>query len=158
MNNLDSILKIRDITFPTKFCIVKAMVFPVVMYECKSWTIMKAESRKNWCFEIVVLEKTLECPLDSKETKTVNPKGNQPWIFTGKTCWSWSSNTLITKFFDAKNRLIGKNPDAGKDWRQEEKGATENEMVRQHHWLSGYEFEQTPRDSEGQGSLAFCSP
>ena len=158
MNNLDSILKIRDITFTTKFCIVKAMVFPVVMYECKSWTIMKAESRKNWCFEIVVLEKTLECPLDSKETKTVNPKGNQPWIFTGKTCWSWSSNTLITKFFDAKNRLIGKNPDAGKDWRQEEKGATENEMVRQHHWLSGYEFEQTPRDSEGQGSLAFCSP
>ena len=158
MNNLDSILKIRDITFPTKFCIVKAMVFPVVMYECKSWTIMKAESRKNWCFEIVVLEKTLECPLDSKETKTVNPKGNQPWIFTGKTCWSWSSNTLITKFFDAKNRLIGKNPDAGKDWRQEEKGATENEMVRQHHWLSGYEFEQTPRDSEGQGSLAFYSP
>jgi len=158
MNNLDSILKIRDITFPTKFCIVKAMVFPVVMYGCKSWTIMKAESWKNWCFEIVVLEKTLECPLDSKETKTVNPKGNQPWIFTGKTCWSWSSNTLITKFFDAKNRLIGKNPDAGKDWRQEEKGATENEMVRQHHWLSGYEFEQTPRDSEGQGSLAFCSP
>ena len=158
MNNLDSILKIRDITFPTKFCIVKAMGFPVVMYGCESWTIMKAESWKNWCFEIVVLEKTLECPLDSKETKPVNPKGNQPWIFTGKTCWSWSSNTLITKFFDAKNRLIGKNPDAGKDWRQEEKGATEDEMVRQHHWLSGYEFEQTPSDSKGQGSLAFCSP
>ena len=84
MTYLDSILKNRDITLLTKFCIVKAMFFPVVMYGCESWTI-KAEHWRNWCFWTVVLEKTLESLLDSKEIKSVNPKGNQPWIFTGRT-------------------------------------------------------------------------
>ena len=84
MTNLDSILKSRDITLPTKVCLVKAMVFPVVMYGCESWTKKKAES-KNWCFWTVVLEKTLESPLDCKEIQPVHPKGDQSWIFIGRT-------------------------------------------------------------------------
>ena len=84
MTNLDSIFKSRDITLLTKIHIIKAMVFPVVMYGCKSWTIKKAEL-KNWWFWVVVLEKTLQSPLDGKETKPVTPKGNQPWIFIGRT-------------------------------------------------------------------------
>ena len=100
----------------------------------ESWVL------KNWCFWTVVLEKTLESPLDCR-IKPVNPKGNQSWIFTGRTwCWSWNSNTLAT---DAKNGLIGKDPDAGKDWRQEENGMTEAEVVGWHHRLDGHEFEQT---------------
>ena len=85
MTNLDSILKNRDITLPTKVCLVKAMVFPGVMYGCKSWTIKKAERQKNWCFWTVVLEKTLESPLDCKEIQPVHPGGNQSWIFIGRT-------------------------------------------------------------------------
>ena len=85
MTNLESILKSRDITFPTKVRLVKAMVFPVVMYGCGSWTIKKKWTKKNWYFWTVVLEKTLESPLDWKEIKQVNPKGNQSWIFTGRT-------------------------------------------------------------------------
>ena len=82
MTNLDSILKSRGITLPTKVCLVKAMVFPVIMYRCETWIIKKAERPKNWCFWTVVLEKTLESPLDCKEIKPVNPKENQSWIFT----------------------------------------------------------------------------
>ena len=85
MTNLDSILKSRDITLPTKVLLVKAMLFPVVMYRCESWTIMKCWALKNWCFPIVVLKKTLESPLDYKEIKPVSPKGNQSWIFIGRT-------------------------------------------------------------------------
>ena len=121
MKNLDSILKSRDNTLPTKVHIVKAMVFSVVMYRYKSWTI------KNWCFRIVVLEKTLESPLDCKGIKPVSPKGNQSWIFTGMT--DAEAEALILRPPDAKNWFIGKDPDAGKDWRQEEKGMTEDEMV-----------------------------
>ena len=106
------------------------------------------------CFWIVVLEKTLESHLGSKDIKSVNPKGNQPWIFTGRT----DAKALILRLPDVKSRLIGKDPDAGKDWRQEEKGTTEDEMVGWHHWLNRHEFEQTPGDSEGQGSLACSSP
>ena len=94
--------------------------------------------------------KTFESPLDSKEIKSVNPKGNQPWIFIGRT--DVEAEALILWPSDAKKWLIGKDPDAGKDWRQEKKGATEDEMVGWHHWLNGREFEQTPGDSEGQGS------
>ena len=83
MTNLDSIFKSRDITLPTEVCLVKAMVFPVVMYGCESWTIKKAEHRR--CFGTVVLEKTLESPLDCKEIQSVHPKGDQPWVFFGKT-------------------------------------------------------------------------
>ena len=84
MTNLDSILKSRDITLPTKFRLVKAIVFPVCMYECKSWTIKKAECQ-SWCFWTVVLEKTLESPLGCKEIQPVNPEGSQSWIFIGRT-------------------------------------------------------------------------
>ena len=111
---------------------------------------------KNWCFWTVVLEKMLESPLDCKEIKVVNPKGNQPWIFTGRT--EAKAATPILWSPDAKNWLIGKDPDAGQDWRQEEKGTTEDKMVGWHHWLSGHEFEQTLGDGDGQGRLTCCSP
>ena len=94
---------------------------------------------KSWCFWTVVLEKTLESSLGSKEIQPVHPKGNQPWIFSGRT--DAGAETLILWPPDAKNWLIGKDPDAGKDWRQEEKGMTEDEMVGWHHWLNGHEFE-----------------
>ena len=141
MKNLDSILKSRDITLPTKVHLVKAMIFPVVMYGCElnhkeSWAL------KNWCFWTVVLEKALESPLDYKEIKSVYPKGNKSWIFIGRT--DAEDETPILGPPDVKNWLIRKDPDAGKDWRQEEKGMTEDEMVRWHHWFDGHEFDQTP--------------
>ena len=118
------------------------------------WELVHKESwvLKNWCFQIVVLEKTLESPLDSKEIKPVKPKRNQPWIFIGRT------ESPILWPPDMKSWPIGKDPDAGKDWRHEEKGTTENEMVGWHHWLKGHKFELAPGDGEGQGSLECCSP
>jgi len=110
---------------------------------------------KNGCFSIVVLEKTLECPLDSKEFKPVHPKGHQPWIFIGRIDAEAEAPVLWPP--DAKHQPTGKDPDAGKDWGQEEKEVTEDEMVGWHHWFNGHEFEQTLGDSEGQGSLACCS-
>ena len=110
--------------------------------------------RKNWCFWTVVLEKTLHSALDSKEIKPVNPKGNQSWIFIGRIDTEAEAPILWPS--DVKSRLIGKDPDAGKDRGQ--KGTTEDEMAGWHHWLNGYEFEQTLGDSEGQGSLVCCSP
>ena len=107
-------------------------------------------------FQTVVLEKTLESPLDCKEIKPVNPKGNQPWIFIGRT--DAKAEAPILWLPEVKSQLIGKDPDIGKDWRQEEKWAAEDEMVGWHHWLNGHEFEQTQGDGEGQGSLACCSP
>ena len=109
---------------------------------------------KNWCFQIMVLEKTLESPLDCKEIKPVHPKGNEPWIFIRRT--DAEAETPGLWLPDVKNWLIGKDPDAGKDWRQEETGMTEDEMVGWHHWLDGHECEQTPGNSEGQGSLVCC--
>ena len=94
---------------------------------------------KNWCFQTVVLEKTLESPLDSKEIQPVNLKGNQPWIFIGRP----DPEALLFWPSDAKSHLTGKDPDAGKDWRQEENRVTEDEMVEWHHRLNGHEFEQT---------------
>ena len=127
MTNLDSILKSRDITLPAKVHLVKAMVFSsshVWMWELnykENW------APKNWCFCTVVLEKTLECPLDCKEIQPVHPKGNQSWLFIGRT----GAEAEIPIFWppDVKNWLIWKDLDAGKDWRQEEKGTTEGEMV-----------------------------
>ena len=123
----------------------------------ESWAL------KNWCFWTVVLEKTLESPLDSKEIKPVNSKGNQSWIFIERT--DAEAETPIFWPPDVKNWLIRKDPDAGKDWRPEEKGATEDEMAGWHHWLDGCEFEQTPEGvadgqgvDDGQGSLACYSP
>ena len=108
----------------------------------------------NWCFWTVVLEKTLESPLDCQEIKSVNPKGNQSWIFIRRT----DAEAPILGPPDAKSQLIRKDPDAGKDWSQEEKGMTEDEMVGWHHRLSGHEFEQALGVGDGQGSLACCSP
>ena len=109
---------------------------------------------KNWCLQIVMLEKTLESPLDFK-IKPVNPKGNQSWIFIGRTDAEAEAPILWPP--DVKNWFIGKDPDAGNDWGQE-KGPTEDEMVGWHHWHNAPEFEQTPGDSEGHGSLMCCSP
>ena len=106
----------------------------------------------NWCFQTVVLEKTLERPLDNKEIKPVNPKGNQPWIFIGRT----DAKAPILWPPDANRQLIGKGPDPGTDWSQEEE-VKEDDLVGWHHWLNGHEFEHTLGDSEGQGSLVCCS-
>ena len=109
----------------------------------------------------LVLEKTLESPLDSKEIKSVNPKGNQSWIFIGRTDAEGligSIDAPILWPLDVKNWLIGEDPNAGNNWRQEEKGMTEDEMVGWHHWLNGLEFEQAPGVGDRQGSLVCCSP
>ena len=109
---------------------------------------------KNWGFQTVLLEKALESPLDSKENKPINPKVNQPWIFIGRT----DAEAPILWTLDVKSWLTGKDLEAGKDWRQEEKRATEDEVVGWHYWLNGHEFEQALGDSERQGSLVCCSP
>ena len=153
MINLESILKSWEITLLTKVCIVKAMVFPVDMYGCGSWTIKKAEHWRNWHFQTEVL-KTLESPLDCKEIKPVNSKGNQPWIFIEGI--GTEAEALILWPLDGKSWLTGKDLDAGKD-RGKEKGAEEDKRVGWHHWLNGREFEQTQGDYEGQGNLACCS-
>ena len=150
MTDLDSVLRRRDISLPTKVCISQSYGFSssVRMWELdhkESWAL------KNWCFWTVV-EKTLESSLDWKEIKPVNPKGDQSWIFIGRT----DDEAPILWPPDAKNWLIGKDPDAGKDWGQEEKEVAEDETVGWHHWLNGHEFEKTLGDNEGQGSLV-CS-
>ena len=111
---------------------------------------------KNWCFWTVVLEKTLECPVDCKEIQPINPKGDQSWISIERTDAEAVAPILWPP--DAKNRLIRKEPDAGKDWRQEESGTTDDDMVGCYHQLDGYEFEQALGDGKGQGNLACCSP
>ena len=111
---------------------------------------------KNWCLQTVMPEKTVESPLNGKEIKPVNPKGNQSWIFIGRT--DAEAEAPMHWPPDLKGQFIGKDPDAGKDWRQEEKGTTEDEMVGWHHWFNVRESEQTLGDSEGQGSLECCSP
>ena len=111
---------------------------------------------KNWWFQIVVLKKSLENPLDSKKIKPVNSKGNQPWLFIRKTAAEAEAPILWPP--DVKSQLAGKDPDTGKDWRQEEKGTTDDEMVGWHHRPNGHEFEQTLRYSYRQGNLAWCSP
>ena len=116
----------------------------------ESWAL------KNWCIWTVVLEKTLESPLDSKEIQLVHPKRNHPWIFIRRT--DAEAETLILWPPDAKNWLIWKAADAGQDWRQEEKGTTEDEMVEWHHWLYGHGFGYTLGVGDGQGGLACCSP
>ena len=111
---------------------------------------------KNWCFWTVVLEKTLESSLDCKDIQPVHPKGNQSWIFIGRTDAEAKSPILWPP--NVKNWLIGKDSDGGKDWRREEKGTTEDEMAGWHHWLDGPEFEQALGVGDGQGGLACCSP
>ena len=116
----------------------------------ESWVL------KNWCFWAVVLEKTLESPLDCKEIQAVHPKGDQSWLFIGRT--EVEAETPILWPPDAKSWLIWKDPDAGKDWGQEEKGTTGDEMVGWHHQFNGHEFGWTPGVGDGQGDLACCSP
>ena len=134
--HLDSVFKGKEITLSTKVRLVKAMAFSsshVWMWELdykESW------APKNCCFWTVMLEKTLESPLDCKEIQTVHPKGNQSWIFIGRT--DAEAETAVLWPPDAKNWFIGKDPDAEKDWRQEEKGMTEDEMVGWHHRLNGH--------------------
>ena len=142
MTNLGSILKSRDISFPTKVHIVKTR------------TVKKAECWRIDAFELWCWRKLLS-PLDSREIKPVNPKGNQSWMFIGSTDAEAEAPILWPP--DSKSWLIEKDPDAGKDWRQE-KGTTEDEMIGWHHRLNGHEPEQAPGDGEGLGSLACCSP
>ena len=143
MRNLDSVLKIRDIALPTKVCLVKAMVFPVVMYGCESWTIKKAEHWRIDAFELWCWRRCLRVPWTARRSnpsfrmQPVHPKRNQHWIFIGRTYVE--AKTPILWPPDAKSWLIGKDPDAGKDWRQEEKGTTEDERVGWHHRLNGHE-------------------
>ena len=154
MTNLDSIFKSRDITLPTKVRLVKAMAFSsghvwVLKLGCE-----ESSTLKNWCFWTVVLEKTLESPLDCKEIQPVHPKRDQSWVFIGRT--GAKAETPILWRPHAKSWLIRKDSDAGRDWGQEEKGTTEDEMAGWHHRLDGHEFEWTLRDGDGQGGLACC--
>ena len=138
MTNLNSILKSRDITLPTKVCLVKAMVFLVVMYGCESWTVKKAERQKIDAFELWCWRR-LESPLDWKEIQSVHPKGDQSWVFIGRT--EAEAETPILWPPDMKSWLIGKDPNAWNDWELEEKGTTEDEMAGWHHRLTAHEFE-----------------
>ena len=155
MTKLDSILKRRHFTLLTNIHIVKAIVFSQCHVQKWELDCKEGWQQKNWCFW-AVLEKTLESPLYCKEIKHVNPKGYQPWIFFEKTDAEAEAPILWPP--DAKSWLIWKDPVAGKDWRQEEKGTTEDEMVGWPHQLSGHEFEQTPGVGDGPGGLACCSP
>ena len=139
MTKLDSILKSRDITLPTKVHLVKAMVFPIVMYGCDELDYKESWALKNWCFWTVVLEKTIESPLECKEIQPVHPKGDQSWEFIART--DVEAETPILWAPHAKSWLIWKDSDGGKDWRQKEKGMTEDVMVGWHHWLNEHEFE-----------------
>ena len=154
MTNLDSILKNRDIADKGP----SSQSHGFSSSHLWIWELDHIESRvlKNWCFWTVVLEKSLESPLDCKEIQPVHPKGNQSWIFIGRT--DAAAEAPIIWPPDAKNWLTGKDPDAGKDWRQEEEGTTEDEMVGWHHQLDGHDFEQALGVDDGQGSLACCSP
>ena len=132
MRNLDSVLKSRDITLPTKVHIVKPMVFPVIMYGCETWTTKKAKCQRIDGFKLWCWRWLFKSPLDIKEIKPVNPKWNQFWTFIGRA----DAEVPILWPPDAKSQLIGKDHDAGKDWRQNKKRVAEDEMVREHHWLS----------------------
>ena len=151
MTNLDSILKSRDMTLPTKVRLVKAMVFPAIMYGWECWTVKKAECRRIDAFELWYRRRLLS-PLDCKEIQPVHPKGNQSWIFIGKT--DTEAETPILRPPDVKNWLTGKDPDAEKHWGQEEKGTTEDEMAGWHQQLDGHGFGWTPGVDDGQGGLA----
>ena len=155
MTNLDNILKSRDITLPTKVCLVKPMVFPVVMYGCEIWTVKKAECWRIDAFELWCW-KTLESPLDCKEIQPVHSEGDQPWDFFGRNDAEAECPVLWPPH--VKSWLIGKDSDVGRDWGQEEKGTTEDEMVGWHHWLDGCESEWTLGVGDGQGSLACFNP
>ena len=150
----ESILKSRDNTLPTKVCLVKAMVFPVVMYGCESWIIKKAECRRRDPFELWCWIRLLRVYWTARRSNQSILKEISP---------EYSLEGLLLKLQYLGNLLqradsLEKDSNAPKDWRQEEKGMTENEMVGWHHWINGHEFEQAKGDGKGQGSLACCSP
>ena len=153
MTNLGSILKSRDITLPNKG---PSQGYGFSSSHVWMWELAYREFwvPKNWCFWIVVLEKTHESPLDCKEIQPVHPKGDQSWVFIGRTDVEAEIPILWPPYVNSW--LIWKDPDAGKDWGQE-KGLTEEEMVGWHHWLNGCEFGWTPGVGDGQGGLAWCS-
>ena len=138
-----------------KVHLVKAMFFPVAMYGCENWTIKKAERWRIDAFELWCWRRLLRVPWTARRS-FVNPKGNQSWIFIGRTDAEAEAPILWPP--DAKSWLIRKDPDAGKDWRQEENGDTEDKMVGWHHQLDGHEFEHAPGVGDGQGSLVCYSP
>ena len=156
MTNLVSVLKSRDITLLRKVRLVKAMVFPVVMYGYESWTIKEAECWRIDAFDLWFWRRLLRALWTAKKSnqsilKEINPGCSLEGLDA-------EAEAPILWPPDVKSQLIEKDPDAGKHWGQEEKGVTEDEMVGWHHWLNGHEFEQTQGDSEGQRSLACCSP
>ena len=155
MTNLDSILKNRHYSADKG---MSSQSYGFSSSHVWMWELDHKESwaPKNWCFWIVVLEETLESPLGCKEIKPVHPKENQSWIFIGRT--DAEAEVRILWPLDVKSWLIGKHPDAGKVWRWEEKGMTEDEMVGWHHWPNVHEFEQALGVGDEQGSLAYCSP
>ena len=154
MTNLDSIFKSRDITLPTKVHLVKAVVFPVVMYGYESCTIKKAERRRIDAFELWCWRRLLRIPLDCKEIQPVHPKGDPSWVFIGRT--DNQAETPILWPPHAKNWLIGKDSDAGRDWGPKEKRTTEDEMAGWHHRLNAHEFGWSPGVGDGQGGLVCC--
>ena len=156
VTSLDSIFKSRDTTLLTKVHVVKAMFFPVVMYECESWTIKKAEHQRSNAFELWCWRRLLKVTQTARRSNQINCKGNQLWIFIGRMDAKAEAPVLWPP--DAKSQLIGKDLDTGKDWGQEEKGTTEDEMAGWHHQLDGREFEWTPGNSEGEENLACYSP
>ena len=154
MTNLDSILNSRDITLLTKVRLVKAMVFQVVLHGCGSWTIRQAECRRIDAFELWFWRRLLRVPWTARRSnqsilKEISPEYSLEGLMLKLKLQYWPPQV--------KNWLLRKDPDAGKDWRQEEKGTTENETVWRNHRLNGYDFEQALGVSEGQGSLACCS-
>ena len=154
MTNLDSIFKSRDITLPTRVHLVKAIVFPVVMYWMWELDFEESWAPKNWCFWTVVLEKTLQSPLDCKEIQPVHSKWDQSWVFFERN--DAKAETPVLWPPHVKSWLTGKDFYAGRDWGREEKGTTEDEMAGWHHWFDGGESEWTPGDGDGQGGLACC--
>ena len=147
MTNLDSMLKSRGITLPTS---PSSQSYDFSSSHVWMWELDHKEvwAPKNWCFQTVVLKKTLESPLDCREIKPVNPNGNQPWIFLRTDA---ETEAPILWLPDVKTWLIWKDPDAGKDWGQEEKWMTEDEMVGWHHWVDGHLFGLTPGVGDGPG-------
>ena len=155
MANLDSIWKRGDITLPTNVYLIKAMVFPIVMYGCESWTIKKVERWGINAFELWCWRRIMRVLWTARRYNLSALKEINHWLFIGRTDAKAKAQILWPP--DVKSLLIRKDPDSGKDWRQE-KGTIEDQMVRLHHWLNGHEFEQVPGNGEGQGSLVCCSP
>ena len=139
VTNLDGIFKSRDITLPIKVHLVKAMVFPLIMYGCESWTVKKAERRRTDAFELWCWKRLLRVPWTARRSNQSILVGDQSWLFIGRTDAETETRRLWPPH--VKSWLIGKDSDAGRDWGQEEKGTTEDEMAGWHHWLNGHDSE-----------------